>query len=81
MGYEKLKRIHFRSLFLAIVPGEKKTLIKHFRVYLQKNTFREISRKFRVLSQKFRVLHIFAESLFILQNLESVLDSYTYIHK
>lgn len=69
MGYEKLKRIHFRSLFLAIVPGKKNNTYQTFQSVFAKEYVREISRKFRVLSQKFRDLHVFAKSLFILQNL------------
>lgn len=70
MGYEKLKRIHFRSLFLAKVPGKKNNnTYQTFQSVFAKEYVREISRKLRVLSQKFRDLHVFAKSLFILQNL------------
>lgn len=78
MGYEKLKRIHFRSLFLAIVPGKKNNTYQTFQsVFAKEYNIAKIS---CIIAKVSRFAYI-AKTLFILQNLESVLDSYTYIHK
>lgn len=81
MGYEKLKRIHFRSLFLAIVPGKKTNTYQTFQsVFAKEYVSRNIAKISCIIAKVSRFAYI-AKTLFILQNLESVLDSYTYIHK